>query len=435
MSRSTRRASTGRATPGCSGSRVEAAKTSCPIDFATAYIPAEMYPSLYSSALPFAYEWRYDVDPERLHADQVVHLRDGLRQIGLTEGLPASGVAGTVAVRTGLPGILDQYAAEIVLTETVLSVAAIGPLGMAGGAMAMAAILLGVRRRASFTLVRGRGATGWLGNGALGGGPAGRWRLARRAAARDLGDPCRLEPHVGGPRDHGWGSGHTAPGRRLVVDRTAPARAPGARRTARSSGVAAPPCCRGGDRPRRGRCDGTRSTARPDCRPDRHRGAHRSAAGVGAGVVRAGRRRRRAARLPGPAPRARLGRWRVGSTSSQCLDCDERAAAGCRQPAAPGPHAHGRLRGILRGDRVEPRPCPGRRLVPRGGRRRPDRGDRPRVTSGAGRSRHDPRSRGRRRRDRGHLGWVLQHGRPAGVHPARGHRSGGVRGRHHGHPG
>ncbi|MDP9468613.1 MAG: FtsX-like permease family protein [Chloroflexota bacterium] len=133
-----------------------------PIAYVTAYVPAEMYPGLLSGGLPFHYEWRFQVDPQRLDADQVAQLQVDLRRLGFITVSPQVASTGTVVVLTGLPGILDRYATERALSETVLSIAAIGPFGLAGGAMAMVATLLVRRRRATLALARGRGASGAL---------------------------------------------------------------------------------------------------------------------------------------------------------------------------------------------------------------------------------------------------------------------------------
>ncbi|HYK95301.1 MAG TPA: hypothetical protein VE011_05455, partial [Candidatus Dormibacteraeota bacterium] len=132
-----------------------------PIIYATAYIAPQAYPSIWQSGLPFHYEWRFLVDPQRLDAGQVDALRSDLHRLSLISGA-GTGAVGTVTVLTGLPAILDRYAAERALSESVLSIAAIGPFGLAAGAMGMVAILLARRRRATLALARGRGATGAL---------------------------------------------------------------------------------------------------------------------------------------------------------------------------------------------------------------------------------------------------------------------------------
>ncbi len=132
-----------------------------PIAFATAYIPAEAYPNLWSSELPFHYEWRFVVDPQRMDADQVAPLQADLPRLDRI-GSGTAGSPGVVVVRTGLGAILERYVTERSLAESVLSIAAIGPFALAAGALAMVAILLIRRRAATLALVRGRGASGSL---------------------------------------------------------------------------------------------------------------------------------------------------------------------------------------------------------------------------------------------------------------------------------
>src|SRR6185369_8354412 len=133
-----------------------------PIAYVTAYIPAETYPDVWSSGLPFHYEWRYRIDPARMDAGQVAQLQVDLRRLGLLSGSTSGGPNGAVIVQTGLPRIVDAYAAQRALSEAVLSIAAIGPFGLAVGAMAMVSILLVRRRRSTLALTRGRGASGGL---------------------------------------------------------------------------------------------------------------------------------------------------------------------------------------------------------------------------------------------------------------------------------
>jgi putative ABC transport system permease protein len=132
-----------------------------PIAYVTAYMAPETYPEIWQSGLPFHYDWRFLVDPQRLDAGQVDALRADLHRLSLIAG-SAAGAPGTVTVLTGLPVIMDRYAAERALSESVLSIAAIGPFGLAAGALGMVAILLVRRRRSTLALARGRGASGAL---------------------------------------------------------------------------------------------------------------------------------------------------------------------------------------------------------------------------------------------------------------------------------
>jgi putative ABC transport system permease protein len=68
-------------------------------------------------------------------------------------------VPGSLIYRSGLLGIIDRYLAERATTEAVLSVAAIGPLAVAAGALGLVAAIVIRRRRAALALSRGRGAS------------------------------------------------------------------------------------------------------------------------------------------------------------------------------------------------------------------------------------------------------------------------------------
>jgi putative ABC transport system permease protein len=129
-----------------------------PIAYAAAYVSPEAYTSLWASHLPFQYAWRFRVDPVLLDATTVPQLQIDLRRLTRTESA-GSGSESTVTMTTGLPGIVDRFAAERALTASVLSVAAIGPFGLVGGAIAMLAILTIRRRTPGLVLARSRGAS------------------------------------------------------------------------------------------------------------------------------------------------------------------------------------------------------------------------------------------------------------------------------------
>lgn len=133
-----------------------------PVAWAAAYVPADMYPDLFASGLPFHYEWRFQIDPQRLDEGQVPQLQADLRHLDSIAGFSAIAVSGTVQFRTGLPAIIDAYVEQHARSESILSVAAIGPFMLAGGVVGMLALLLGMRRRAALALARGRGASGSL---------------------------------------------------------------------------------------------------------------------------------------------------------------------------------------------------------------------------------------------------------------------------------
>lgn len=129
-----------------------------PMAWVAAWVPAETYPSLWASQLRFHYTWRLKVDPARLDASQADQLRVDLQRLGLIGYADENG-QNIVTVVTGLPNIVSRYVAQRGATDSILSLAIVGPFGLAGGALAMVALLLAGRRRAALTLARGRGAS------------------------------------------------------------------------------------------------------------------------------------------------------------------------------------------------------------------------------------------------------------------------------------
>ena len=136
-----------------------------PIAYATGLIAPEAFADLATSGLPFQMAWRYYLSPDRVDVGQLetmVPELQRLQSVSADETFGGSFGEGGLALRTGLLGIIGRYLAERSASEAVLSVAAIGPFSLAVGAIAMVAILLVVRRRASLELARSRGASGLL---------------------------------------------------------------------------------------------------------------------------------------------------------------------------------------------------------------------------------------------------------------------------------
>ena len=135
-----------------------------PIAFATALIAPDAYADVASSELPLRHEWRYFVAPDRVDAGQLDTLLPDLRRLASQYGTLSVGpvVTDRIVLRSGLPGVIDRYLAERAASEAVLSIAAIGPVALAAGAIAMSAVLLVARRRAKLLLARDRGASGAL---------------------------------------------------------------------------------------------------------------------------------------------------------------------------------------------------------------------------------------------------------------------------------
>ncbi len=136
-----------------------------------AFVSPDAYSSIHAGNLPFRYEWHLQTDPGRLDAGQVATVQDDLRQMSLIASseddrrlpdLSSFVVLRDVSFTSGLLGVLDQFATQRALSESVLVIAALGPLFLAGAAIGMLAIMLVRRRRSSILLARGRGASGAL---------------------------------------------------------------------------------------------------------------------------------------------------------------------------------------------------------------------------------------------------------------------------------
>lgn len=127
-----------------------------PVASINTYVPPEALPGLVASGLPFEYHWRYPIDAQRLEARAIAETAQALRLIesqtaGSDEGSDAS-------AESGLIPILDRQLSLRAASEAVLGLAASAPLALATGAVIMAAVLLGRRRRPALVLARGRGA-------------------------------------------------------------------------------------------------------------------------------------------------------------------------------------------------------------------------------------------------------------------------------------
>lgn len=130
-----------------------------PIAFTTGLIAPDAFPDLVVLDLPARYRWRYFIDPSRLDQGQLAELIPGLRRLRSDFSASAASDPSVLIMRTGLGPIIDQFVAERTTAETVLSVAAVGPLAVAAGAIGLVAILIVARRRTTMLLARGRGAS------------------------------------------------------------------------------------------------------------------------------------------------------------------------------------------------------------------------------------------------------------------------------------
>ena len=133
-----------------------------PVAFATGLVASDALADIAASGLPFRMEWRYLVEPARAEADAVEALSHDLRRMATEYASPALGARnpGALVLRTGLLPLVEGYRARRAASEAVLSIAVVGPLALAIGAIAMLALLLAARRRPALQLTRDRGATG-----------------------------------------------------------------------------------------------------------------------------------------------------------------------------------------------------------------------------------------------------------------------------------
>jgi putative ABC transport system permease protein len=131
-----------------------------PIAFATGLFAPDAYADLLALDLPSRYRWRSFVDVSRLDAGQLGTLVPELRRLDTAFSTAGSVRPGSTQVRTGLLPIVERYLDQRATSEAALSVAALGPLTVAAGAVGLIGFLVVRRRRPSLTLARGRGASG-----------------------------------------------------------------------------------------------------------------------------------------------------------------------------------------------------------------------------------------------------------------------------------
>ena len=129
-----------------------------PVAFATGLIAPAAYADVIALGLPTRNRWRLFVDPDRLDAGQLDTLVGALRQLKLRYSTTTPG-PGVTVLNTGLLAGVERFLAQRATTETMLSLAALGPLAAAAGALGLFAILVVQRRRPALALARGRGAS------------------------------------------------------------------------------------------------------------------------------------------------------------------------------------------------------------------------------------------------------------------------------------
>jgi putative ABC transport system permease protein len=130
-----------------------------PIAFVTALFAPGAYAELLALDLPTRYRWRSFVDVDRLDAGQLGTLVPDLRRLDTAFSTAGSVRPGSTQVRSGLLAIVERYLDQRATSEAALSVAALGPLTVAGGAVGLIGFLIVRRRRPALALARGRGAS------------------------------------------------------------------------------------------------------------------------------------------------------------------------------------------------------------------------------------------------------------------------------------
>jgi putative ABC transport system permease protein len=130
-----------------------------PIAYAAALFAPAAYDDVLRLGLPIRYRWNLFVDAGRLDARRIGVLVGDLRRLETTYSTTGATRQGTTLVRTGLQGIVDRFLTARRTTEAAVTLAAIGPLAVAAGAVGLLGILVVRRRRPILRLARGRGAS------------------------------------------------------------------------------------------------------------------------------------------------------------------------------------------------------------------------------------------------------------------------------------
>jgi putative ABC transport system permease protein len=126
------------------------------------YATAVMAPAAYRSltawtAFPFRYSWRYFVDPDSFDGGDLDELAADVRRLDAEYSAFSGARVGETTLRTGLSAIFRRYLGQRELSETILSLTAIGLLAVACAVIALIAAFVADRRRQSVALVRSRG--------------------------------------------------------------------------------------------------------------------------------------------------------------------------------------------------------------------------------------------------------------------------------------
>ena len=130
-----------------------------PIAFTTGLFAPDAYADLLALGLPANYRWREFVAASRLDAGQLDSLVPDLTRLEATYSTAGAIRSGSTIARTGLLGVVEQYVGQRSTSSTALSIAVLGPLTVAAGAVGLIGVLVIRRRRPSLMLARARGAS------------------------------------------------------------------------------------------------------------------------------------------------------------------------------------------------------------------------------------------------------------------------------------
>jgi putative ABC transport system permease protein len=130
------------------------------IIFARGLMSPQDYGSLLSSMgqARWRYSWRFFIDPDRVRVADLDLLRKDLAALELDYS-PVSSGAESLKVRTRLPDLLAEHAAQKTQTVALMSLTVAALFGVAVAVSVLLAILMTERQRSAIVLTRGRGAS------------------------------------------------------------------------------------------------------------------------------------------------------------------------------------------------------------------------------------------------------------------------------------
>ena len=130
-----------------------------PIAYVTGLFGPDAYADLTDLGIPAAFRWREFVDASRLDAGLLDRLVPELTRLEATYSTAGAVRPGSTIARTGLLDVVGRYLDQRSTSSTALSIAALGPLSVAAGAVGLIGVLVVRRRRPALSLARARGAS------------------------------------------------------------------------------------------------------------------------------------------------------------------------------------------------------------------------------------------------------------------------------------